>query len=290
VNRQHGEQLTWTEGVYSRILMMSDQHDKAGVDYWNEVWEGGALPNPVNPRAPGWRNSVNLALHQFFSGQFSQLNGPEISLLEIGAARSRWLPYFSREFGFSVTGLDYSPTGCEQAREILRRSGVPGNVVQADLFSPPSELQHAFDIVVSFGVVEHFSDTTACVSALTRFLKPGGCLITEIPNLAGVGGVLQRIACPGILALHVIISAQDLEQVHRDAGLRVESCGYFIGAGFFNLNFSCRRKDLAYPVFSRLPVLLSLPFMAIEATPYSLPPTRLMSPYIICVARSATSN
>jgi 2-polyprenyl-3-methyl-5-hydroxy-6-metoxy-1,4-benzoquinol methylase len=272
------------------MLTLTDHNDKAGVDYWNEVWKDGSLPNPVDPRIPGWRNSVNRALHQFFNAQFSELRGPETSLLEIGAARSKWLPYFAREFGFSVTGLDYSPTGCKQAREILRRSGVQGNVVEADLFSPPSELQHAFDIVVSFGVVEHFSNTPACVAALAKFLKPGGCMITEIPNLAGLGGKLQRIACPDILALHVVMSERDLEQVHLDAGLCVESCDYFIGAGFFNLNFSCRREKPAYQLISRLPTLLSLPFMAIESTRCSPPPNRLMSPYIICVARASASS
>jgi hypothetical protein len=173
---------------------------------------------------------------------------------------------------------------------MLRRAGVPGQVVEADLFSPPTSLHHAFDVVVSFGVVEHFTNTSACVAAMARFLKPGGCMITEIPNLAGLGGKLQRIACPDILSVHVVMSARDLEQAHLDAGLHVDSCGYLINGGFSNLNFSCRHAGPGFQVISRLPMMLTSPFIAMEATRFSTPPNRLTSPYIVCTAQAATAN
>jgi SAM-dependent methyltransferase len=276
--------------MQSWVMMVTDTHDKAGIEYWNDVWEEGPLPDPIDPGQAGRQNRVNRALHRFFTRQFAQMNGPATSLLEIGAARSQWLPYFAREFGFSVTGLDYSATGCDQAREILRRAGLPGQVVEADLFTPPPSLQHAFDVVVSFGVVEHFTNTSACVAALARYLKPGGCMITEIPNLAGLGGKLQRITCPEILSVHVVLSARDLEEAHLEAGLRVDSCDYLINGGFSNLNFSCRREGPAFRVISRLPMVLTSPFMAMDATRYSTPPNRLTSPYIVCVARAAKAT
>lgn len=266
---------------------MTDRTDKAGIGYWNDVWEAGSLPEPIDPRRRGRQHRVDRALHRFFTGQFSQLDGPTTSLLEIGAARSQWLPYFAREFGFSVTGLDYSPNGCGQAREMLRRAGVSGTIVEADLFSPPPEILSTFDVVVSFGVVEHFEDTSACIAALARFLKPGGKLITEIPNLAGIGGFLQHITCPDILAVHVVMTERDLERAHRAAGLHVESCNYFMNGGFSNLNLSCRRNSPAFPVISRVPMALTLPFLAMDATRWSTSPNRLSSPHIICVARTA---
>jgi SAM-dependent methyltransferase len=226
-------------------------------------------------------------MHEFFSQQFSQLPDPTTSLLEIGSARSQWLPYFAREFGFAVTGLDYSPAGCDQAREILRRANIPGTVVEADLFHPPPALQNAFDVVVSFGVVEHFDDTSACIRAISRFLKPGGLMITEIPNLAGLGGRLQRVFCPEIHSVHVIMTAQDLEHAHLDAGLHVDSCDYIINGGFSNVNVSCRRDRPGFPLISRLPMVLTAPFIAMDVARFSTPPNRLTSPYIVCVARAS---
>lgn len=52
-------------------------------------------------------------------------------------------------------------------------------------FSPPASMLGKFDVVVTFGVVEHFIDTRACLDAMSQFLKPGGLLVTSIPNLAG---------------------------------------------------------------------------------------------------------
>lgn len=270
--------------------MLTKENDKAGIDYWNEVWSDEALPDPIDPRIPGRQNRVNRALHQFFTKQFSQLAGSPSSLLEIGAARSQWLPYFANEFDLSVTGLDYSPTGCMQARRILERAGVPGTVVEADLFSPPTHLLNAFDVVVSFGVVEHFKSTSSCLAAMSRFLIPGGMMITEIPNLAGVGGMLQRALCPDILSVHEILTARDLRLAHLDAGLQVDSCGYLINGGFSNLNVSCRRGERLFPVVSRLPMLLTSPFILMENTMISTPVNRLTSPYIVCVARTPGSQ
>jgi len=84
-------------------------------------------------------------------------------------------PYFAKEFGFKVYGIDYSEIGCKQAREVLSNTGVEGNVICAIFFSPPENLIDAFDVVVSFGVVEHFEDT-AGIAAFSRFLKPNGIL------------------------------------------------------------------------------------------------------------------
>jgi SAM-dependent methyltransferase len=61
---------------------------------------------------------------------------------------------------------------------VLDAAGVPGEIVCADLFAPPPHLLAQFDVVVSFGVVEHFDDTAACVAACARLVKPGGLMVT----------------------------------------------------------------------------------------------------------------
>src|SRR5438552_12828083 len=48
-----------------------------------------------------------------------------------------------------------STSGCEQARAVLARDGVDGKIVEADVFTPPSELHESFDVVFTLGVVEH---------------------------------------------------------------------------------------------------------------------------------------
>jgi 2-polyprenyl-3-methyl-5-hydroxy-6-metoxy-1,4-benzoquinol methylase len=39
--------------------------------------------------------------------------------------------------------------------------------------------------LVSWGLIEHFTDTESVISAHVNLLKPGGILIVSIPNLRG---------------------------------------------------------------------------------------------------------
>src|SRR5207247_8866766 len=93
--------------------------DKAGKSYWDQVWTNRDLPSAVNPRSRTLSNYADYCLHRYFSTVLSDLGGVRTHLLEIGCARSTWLPYFGKEYGFSITGLDYSEIGCQQARQIL---------------------------------------------------------------------------------------------------------------------------------------------------------------------------
>jgi len=64
---------------------------------------------------------------------------------------------------------------------------------KSDIFNPPQELIGAFDVVCSFGVLEHFEDSVNTINAFKKFLKPGGILITTVPYLKGATGILQKI-------------------------------------------------------------------------------------------------
>ena len=96
-------------------------------------------------------------------------------------------------FCFNVCGIDYSENGCIHSKRILEQQGIAGEIVLGDFFNPPKEMYKKFDVVVSFGVVEHFQETAECLKALRKYLKPGGIIITVIPNMAGLIGTLQRI-------------------------------------------------------------------------------------------------
>src|SRR5439155_16374620 len=120
------------------------------------------------------------------------------------------LPYFAKYFRFDVCGLDRSSLGCEKARLILARESVDGRVYTADLFSPPEELFDKFDVAISFGVVEHFENTTETLKALRRFLVRGGMMLTVIPNFVGLLGTLQRLVNQSVYDIHVPLDKDDL--------------------------------------------------------------------------------
>jgi 2-polyprenyl-3-methyl-5-hydroxy-6-metoxy-1,4-benzoquinol methylase len=259
--------------------------DKAGKAYWDYNWENREIPTAIDPRAKSLDNYANRKFHECFHKTFSSVDTSHQRLLEIGCAGSAWLPYFAKEFGFEVHGIDYSELGCRQAAQVLANEGVEGEIVCADFFSPPEPMLGDFDVVWSRGVLEHFEDTATCASAFSRFLRPGGLMITIIPNLSGVLGLIQRMINRPVFDMHVPLARSDLKEAHRSSSLEIVSCAYFHFADLNVINIENWRGTPFYRVGTRLRSWITKAMWMAERTIPLLRPNRWTSPYIVCVAR-----
>jgi 2-polyprenyl-3-methyl-5-hydroxy-6-metoxy-1,4-benzoquinol methylase len=265
------------------------QHDKAGKTYWDKIWTEGKLPLPVDPKDAHLDNYVNVHFHEFFTNVFSKIDPRGKLLLEVGCAKSAWLPYYAQQFGFNVYGLDYSEIGCRQSQQILSSAGVQGEIICADFFSPPASLVGKFDVVVTFGVVEHFSDSQLCIGALAQFLKPGGLLITNIPNLAGWIGTIQKMVNRPVYDIHVPLDVERLTEAHQQNGVKVLNCDYFLFTNFGVLNLN--GIDPQSLVWNLKHILLKVLFHISKLIWWCedvfghLQSNPLTSPYINCVAQ-----
>lgn len=263
--------------------------DKAGQKYWNDSWASSDIPQAVNPSDADLNNYINRRFHQLFTRLFKTSDASSMRLLEIGCAKSSWLPYFAKEFGFRVCGIDYSPNGCQIARTVLQANGVEAEVVCADFFSPPERMLETFDVVVSFGVVEHFDDTASCLAAVSSFLRPGGLLITNIPNMVGWIGSIQKLVNRPVYDIHQLIDPARLREAHELAGLKTLECEYFVCTNFgvnnlIGMSTSTARgfvSKLLLGVLSRISMFVWL----IENKTGSFPSSKFASPYINCIAR-----
>jgi 2-polyprenyl-3-methyl-5-hydroxy-6-metoxy-1,4-benzoquinol methylase len=267
---------------------MKKNNDKAGKKYWNESWDSSATPTIVDPDNNQLKNYTNKKFNEVFQQIFDKNKTPSMSLLEIGCASSVWLPYFSKEFGFSVSGIDYSPPGCEIAQKILHNCKIDGDIVCADFFFPPKEMIASYDVVVSFGVVEHFEDSVECLKAFSLFLKPGGILITNIPNMVGCIGALQKIINKPVYDIHKLIDQKQLQLSHELAGFKIVKCEYFMSTGFGVNNLaglhggtiSWFMKKIIIGIFSRFSMFIWL----IESRINQFPTSKFLSPYINCIS------
>jgi 2-polyprenyl-3-methyl-5-hydroxy-6-metoxy-1,4-benzoquinol methylase len=260
--------------------------DKAGTPYWDSHWASGSLQKAVNPHLPGLRNYVERQFDRYFKNVFAGQDTARMTLLEIGCANSGWLPYFAKSFGFSVSGLDYSDIGCEKERQILKREGVPGSVVCADMFAPPPGMLGAFDVVVSFGVAEHFVDTNGCIRAIASFVKPGGLVITIIPNMAGAVGMVQKAMNRPVFDVHVPLDADMLKVAHEAANCRVRHCDYFLSTNFGVCNL--KGVAISSPIgFLKKATLTVLSRASMLAWLMDLRTSKFLSPYVTCVAQTA---
>jgi len=96
------------------------------------------------------------------------------AVLEVGCSNGSWLRWFAREYGSEVYGLDINRKGFVK-RDV--------HFLKGDAFKLPYK-DRSFDIVFSTGFIEHFKNDFELLQEQARVLKPQGCIICEVPNLA----------------------------------------------------------------------------------------------------------
>jgi 2-polyprenyl-3-methyl-5-hydroxy-6-metoxy-1,4-benzoquinol methylase len=208
-------------------LIASDALWKEGGGYYTEKPED-LRRNPLLPDTRRVRDQRILAMFETYGGLQR-----DSRVLEIGCGKSMWLPCLAREFGCSVSGIDIEPYAAELARANLAGAGMSGNILCRDAFNVGKnrDLLGTFDLIYSMGVMEHFEDASERLALLSNYLKPGGRLITTVPNLQGINWMLQRYASLERLHMHVVYDKKRLAAIHRRADLHVLAADY---VGFYD--------------------------------------------------------
>jgi len=262
------------------------ERDKANADYWSKYWEVFQMPEPIDIHSKNINKYVYQEFHAFFSKYINE-NDKGKKVLEIGCGNSVWLPYLHEYFGLEVHGLDYSELACKRSKEILARHEIKGEIYHANFFNPPDHLLEQFDYVVSFGVIEHFNNTTEALKACTKFLKPGGKIITSIPNMAGFVGIYQKWMNKKIYDLHVPIDKKMLFESLNKAGLKNIEVSYLMSCGV-SATIECEYPTKFVKLKKALTLFLSRMCKVIwlieKNSGIKFPKTAFFSPNIISIA------
>ncbi len=91
-------------------------------------------------------------------------------------------------FNASVTGVDISISALARAQHLFNSF----NLELKFLHAPADELpvaDHAFDLVLSFGVLEHNPHPLKELREALRVLKPGGHAAFVVPNSLSIGPI-----------------------------------------------------------------------------------------------------
>jgi SAM-dependent methyltransferase len=148
-------------------------------------------------------------------------------LIEMGCGGSTWLPQFAGGYGYNVIGIDYSEEGCNKAQINLEKGGCNGLILCKDfLVGPTCEVANKADVVISFGVVEHFKRPAEILAHFMKFGKEDGYIVTYVPNFSGIMGWLLKRINPALYMTHQIYSLKDLESYHRASGMRIMHSSY----------------------------------------------------------------
>ena len=249
-------------------------------NYWDSVYANrDKIPSII---LEGYKNHCVREIYRVKERHLSTAQ----TVLEIGGGGSSWILYLAEKFPdkqFAV--LDYSEKGCELLSNNLKARGIANCDVWVEDFFHTSKGVEKFDFVYSHGVVEHFEDLSSVLRAHGRFLKKNGIMLTIIPNMAGILGLFTKWLNRSVYDIHVRHDLASFKQGHCEAGLEIIESGYLCSHNFSVLSSCVSPGDgwkwELYKALSRL----SKAIWFFEDKLFSLPATKLISPYIYVVSK-----
>ncbi|MBV8761860.1 MAG: class I SAM-dependent methyltransferase [Deltaproteobacteria bacterium] len=228
---------------------MADARRLTDDQHWTEVHRtnGSDASRTITAYA---RRLLGPSASEFFSnGGYAgyvvaeRVLGPYLDVgarvLEIGSAPGVRLARLAKRFQCDPWGLEYTSEGARLNRDTFARYGFsPDHVIEGDFFSDAVVDAHrdAFDVVVSNGFIEHFTDVAAVVERHIALVRPGGILAISIPNLRGVNYWLSKFFNADVLAKHnlSIMTLPAFSALFEREDLESLYCGY-VGWFFMGL-------------------------------------------------------
>lgn len=215
---------------FNGVVMFNKQPENrvTNEEYWNNVW------------SPLGGSCGVLSESDFYFGQnglFSKLIQKRLgdlagrSVLEFGGGGNNFrLLSMAKWSGAVVTALDFSGEGLKVLNELFRINGCNATTVQDDILNwKPLE---QYDVVVHWGVLEHFVDPMPMLKKSVEALKPGGILLFSMPNMEAIAARFWRKWSPENWSKHVFHSTKSIQSALIELGL-VDVDNFYFGVPFF---------------------------------------------------------
>jgi len=181
----------------------------------------------------------HLSLHYnpesvIFKELFERHLRPQGNCFEVGCYPGSFLVYLGKHFDFVVNGIDATPYVLDRLPQYLVKNGVKvGKLYHGNFLT--FETREVYDVVCSFGFIEHFINFEQIIEKHIRLVKPGGILILSCPNFRRMQYVFHRLLDPVNLQRHVlkVMNLRRWRKVLEGNGMRVIYSGYYRTADFW---------------------------------------------------------
>jgi trans-aconitate methyltransferase len=186
-------------------------------DYWENVKRVNAAP-------------PQHVLFEDLFFRYIKTATPGQTAIEVGCVPGTFLAFISKHFGFFPEGVDFAQSSRDVTTQTLRSFGLTEcKVYIADFldWSAPKK----YDLVLSFGFIEHFKNSEEVIDRHIRLLKRGSKLILEMPNFANGQKVLHSLLDQENLSRHntEIMNLAFFKTIVKKYNLHVDYLGYYGG-------------------------------------------------------------
>ena len=172
-----------------------------------------------------------------FSGRTKQKN----KITEIGSGDGKLLKKFAEMLNMEPIGIEYS----KEAAMIAQKNGI--KTIVADAFDKKflTKYKNYFDVVLSYGFLEHILPPRKAAKIHYDILKPGGYVIIQIPRFRGFNLLKTKFLRPELIPLHnlKVMNEDKLEEACRDPRIEKLFCKNY---GTFKFRFPMEKKNARY--------------------------------------------
>jgi len=140
-------------------------------------------------------------------------------ILELGAATGFLTRWFIEKYGGSGLLVDSSRASFETFNTLKDNLKEKIDYLQKDIFQ--LELEERFDLVCSFGLIEHFKEKSGVLEIHKKFLAPGGAVVILVPADTPLSRVFFELHPELNLGYRELLKGKELKQILVQVGLRV---------------------------------------------------------------------
>lgn len=202
--------------------------------------------------------------------------------LELGCSPGHVSSLLYRRIPFLPFGVDSSPQAHLYKETMARHAGVDATLFQSDLRTlTAAEL---YDVVMSFGLIEHFSDPADMLEHHYRLCRPGGLLVVTIPHLRYLQWLYHAVFDRKDLARHNISMMElgTFSSFSAKRDLDLLALSYVGRINFWNVDDSGSRLVVTL----RTGLSLAVRVITNRVLSHFLPAgQRIYAPWIVFVAR-----
>ncbi|MFH0764096.1 MAG: class I SAM-dependent methyltransferase [Candidatus Omnitrophota bacterium] len=210
--------------------------------------------------------SKESIVRRWIEEYFKILKNEEKNVLEIGCFPGSHLAVWG-ELGYELNGIDFYPRVSNELPHWLKSENYKvGNFYEVDFFKYNEK--NKFDVVCSFGFIEHFTNFEEVLNKHAFLVKEGGYLVISTPNYRGfIQRILHSALDTASYKEHYIPSMNPYlwKNIAERSGFHTIFCGGFGNFWFWanseKANFiqkiSIKLLLKTLPVLSRLPSCLA---------------------------------
>ncbi len=139
-----------------------------------------------------WRNRKFEKSKKMFFSDLLYLLPSNSRLIEIGGFPGQYAAYLKRVLNCDITILDFyiNPEKISEIENINNLESGSIKYIKGDFLT--TEIKDKYQIVCSFGFIEHFINSHELIKKHIDCLEQKGIIFLTIPNFTGLNGLIQK--------------------------------------------------------------------------------------------------